>query len=290
MKRVLAAAASGIIFVGCGDNLGGPGTDFTLEAPAVLRAVSLDSSHVRLSWTPSASATVANFGGYVVSWGTRGDTLSAATLSYIAGPLPAGATLFQIRSRRTTGAVSSPNSITWAPAYRFDASPLVVYELDVSRSGRANGVDAGTTTTNPVAFEITPQVEATLDFFLQGAANQPLRLRSANLYSSGWNVTLFSSVVTANATLDSALTAFPAEASFALQEIQVGNDSVYCARIHGNTGEQHYVRIHVRILPGVFPDRSVQLRLSLQRVPFVPFAAYEGGHRLLPLAATVPWR
>lgn len=155
MKSMCAVILLAGLLAGCGDNQSGPGQDFTLEPPAAVRAFSVDSTHVRVHWDKSVSASESSFGGYLLSWGTVTDTLSAAVLRFTAGPLPPGLTQFTLRSRRNDGRVSAPVSISWAPAYRFDAIPLVIYEIDDSTSGRPNGIDAGTQLTNPSTFFIS---------------------------------------------------------------------------------------------------------------------------------------
>jgi len=286
MKSICAVTLLAGLLWGCGDNQSGPGLDYTLEPPAAVRAFSADSTHVRVHWDRSVSATESNFGGYLLSWGTVTDTLSASVLRFTAGPLPPGLTQFTLRSRRTDGRVSAPISISWAPAARFDASPLVIYEIDDSTSGRPTGIDAGTQTTNPIAVVITPSAEGTLDFFLQGRAGQPLLLSSANQYLSAWNVTLFSTESIAAPTLDTALAAFPAGITFSLLNVPVADNTIYFARIEGAPGEVHYIRIHVRVPAGTFPSRAIEVRLSLQRAPGVPVAAARPSPlRRLPLLA-----
>jgi hypothetical protein len=268
VMMLLAALAAG-----CGDNQSGPGLDFTLEPPAAVRAFSVDSVHVRVHWDASVNATESSFAGYLLSWGSVTDTLSASVLRFTAGPLPQGLTQFTLRSRRNDGRVSAPLSISWAPAYRFDAVPLVIYEIDDSTSGRPNGIDAGTQSSNPSTFLISPSAQATMDFFLQGHAGQALLLSSANQYSSQWNATLFSTETITSSSLDTARAAFPASTTFSLLNIPVVNNTIYFAQVQGAPGQFNFIRILVRVPAGSFPSRSVEVRLSLQRAPGVPSAA-----------------
>ena len=213
------------------------------------------------------------------------DTLSPAVLRFTAGPLPQGLTQFTLRSRRNDGRVSAPLAISWAPAYRFDAAPLVIYEIDDSTSGRPNGIDAGTQTLNPSTFFISPSAQGSMDFFLQGHAGQSLRLSSANQYSSGWNATLFSTETVTSSTLDTARAAFPADITFSLLNVPVTDNTIYFARVQGaGSGVFHFIRILVHDLGGSFPSRSIEVRLSLQRAPGVPSAARDEPGRLRPVA------
>lgn len=289
MKNLWGVVLLALGAAGCGDNQAGPGLDFTLEPPVAVRAFSADSTHVRLHWDASVNATESNFGGYLLSWGSITDTLSPAVLRFTAGPLPPGLTQFTLRSRRNDGRVSAPLSIAWAPAYRFDAVALVIYEIDDSTSGRPNGIDAGTQTTGPSTFLISPSAQATMDFFLQGHAGQPLLLSSANQYSSQWNATLFSTETVTSSTLDTARAAFPSDITFSLINVPVTDNTIYFARIQGaGAGVFHYIRILVHILGGSFPSRSVEIRLSLQRAPGVPSAARRTPDRPPPLALLLP--
>ena len=272
MKTLTALSALLFVFAGCGSNSAGPGLDYTLEPPAAIRAFSVDSTHVRIHWDASTSATEPTFGGYIISWGTFNDTLSAAVFRYTAGPLPPGLTQFSLRSRRTDGRVSPTISIAWAPAYRFDASPLVIYEIDDSTGAHPTGIDAGTQSTNPAAIVINPLAQARLDFFLQGHAGQPLLLSSANQYNSQWNGTVFSTESVVSASLDTARATFPASNSFSLLNVPVQDNTIYYAQVLGDGGQINYIRFLVRVLAGSFPNRSIEIRISLQRAAGVPIA------------------
>jgi hypothetical protein len=261
-----------LVLAGCGNNAAGPGLDFTLEPPAAIRAYAVDSAHVRIHWDASKSASDPTFGGYIISWGTFNDTLSAAVLRYTAGPLPPGLTQFSLRSRRTDGRTSPTISLAWAPAYRFDTAPLVIYEIDDSTGGQPTGVDAGTQSTNPAAIVINPLAQARLDFFLQGHAGQPLLLSSANQYNSLWNGTVFSTESVVAPSLDTASAAFPASSTFSLLNVPVQDNTIYYAQVLGDAGQVNYIRFLVRVLAGSFPNRSIEIRISLQRAAGVPIA------------------
>jgi hypothetical protein len=176
--------------------------------------------------------------------------------------------------------------VTWAPASRFDDGSLIIYELDVARPGRAVAIDVGTTTTDPAVLVLDPLFRTKVDFFLQGPAGQPLVLRSPDQYLPSWNVTRFSNETTISVSLDTSRTAFPADGTFVLSNVSVADNTIYYARVQGDLGLVHYVRIHVRVTPGTsFPDRTVVIRLSLQRVPGTPLAAWRGGEDMLPIPA-----
>jgi hypothetical protein len=84
---------------------------------------------------------------------------------------------------------------------------------------------------------------------------------------------MFSTVTTAAASLDTALAAFPGDATFTEHLIPVNDNVIYYARVSTSTSEIHYIRIHVNVSGAVYPDRSAVIRLSIQRVAGVPSAA-----------------
>jgi hypothetical protein len=268
----IACFAAGLLLAGCGKNLAGPGVDILLGVPQNLKAVSVDSTHVRISWSASVDTAKPDFAGYSVSWGSVADTVSATTQSYLAGPLPAGVQLFTLRSRKTGGEVSDPVSMSWAPASRFDTSPLVLLERDPSTPDLICGIHAGSQTTNPAALSLVVTNQPLLDFFLEGLGGQPLVLRSASEFQTNWKLTLFSTQSDSSLTLDLPLSAYPPDATFTLTDLLIKDNTIYYAQIRGDTGETLALRFHVHILPGVFPNRSVEIRLSLQRLPGVPYA------------------
>jgi hypothetical protein len=133
-------------------------------------------------------------------------------------------------------------------------------------------MDVGTQTTNPSTLALDGSAQTTLDFFLYGEGGQALTLRSAHLYLPSWNQTFFSPVQHQAPNLDLYLTSFPTTYSLTEVDVPDNTNAIYYARVTGEAGAVHYVRIHVRVLPGGFPSRSIAVRLSLQRMPGVQAA------------------
>lgn len=273
MKTVLLVLAVAAC-AGCGNNLAGPAATPLLLPPGGLTAFSADSAHVRLGWTAPADAADTTFAGYVLSWGIAADTLPKTSLQFTAGPLPRGATTFSIRSRLKDGKMSDAVQISWAPAWRFDAVPIVVTELNAPLQTGFPGVDAGTGTSDPKSVGLLDaNADSTLDFYLSGPANSPLQLLSAGAYNPGWHQTLFSTQTTPSTDLNAPLATFPQDNTFTLQNVTLADGVIYYAKIHGNTGEINYVRVHVHIIPGgAFGSRQVEIRISLQKVPRLLYA------------------
>jgi len=274
MKRVLGVVAAVLLCEGCGNNLAGPAGTSLLTSPGSFSALSVDSAHVSLSWTAPAAAVDTTFTGYVLSWGTVSDTLARSALQFTAGPLPRGATAFSIRSLQKGGSPSDAATITWAPAWRFDAVPIVVTEYNAPLQTGSPGVDAGTGTSNPSAVGLSDaNADSTLDFYLWGPSDSPLEILSASQYNPGWHQTLFSTVATPSADLNAPLTSFPADNTFTLQTVTIADNTIYYVKVVGNTGEINYVRVHVHMLSGgSYPARAIEVRISLQKVSRLPYA------------------
>jgi hypothetical protein len=274
MKTALFVLAVAIACAGCGNNLAGPAGTPLLGPPGGLAALSVDSAHVSVIWTPPSDVTDTSFAGYVLAWGTVADTLPKTAVQFTAGPLSRGATAFSIRSRLKNGQTSDAAVITWAPAWRFDAVPIIVTEYNSAQQTGVPGVDAGTSTTNPATVGLLDaNADSTLDFYLWGPANSPLQLLSASQYDPGWHQTLFSTATTPSQDLNASLASFPPDNTFTLQSVTLADNVIYYVKVQGNTGEINYARVHVHLLPGgTFPSRQVDIRISLQRVSRLPYA------------------
>jgi hypothetical protein len=272
MNTVLLVIAV-VLCAGCGNNLAGPAGTSSVQAPSGLEAFSLDSAHVGLIWASSASASDTTRAGYTLSWGSVTDTVSRLADRFTAGPLGRGATTFSIRSLLKSGRSSDAATITWAPAWRFDAVPIVVTEYFPSQQAGFPGVDAGTGTTDPKAVGLVDaNADSTLDFYLAGPAGSPLQLQSAVAYSPGWHQTLFSTLTSPSPDLNAPLAAFPGDNTFTLQNVPLTDNVIYYVKTQGNAGEINYVRVHVHILTGTYPNRQVEIRISLQKVARLPYA------------------
>ena len=268
----LMLAGLALFGVACEENIAPPPVDLTPYLPQNLSAVSLDVRTVGLAWNLPSNVDDTLLVGYVVSAAGQQTAIGKRESLFAATSLPQGASQFTVSPLGAGGATAPGPAITWAPAERFDTA-FVIYESNVSELSRPAGLDVGTRLTDPLAVPVAYAVQGTMDLWLNGDAGQPLRLMSANLWLAGWNVTRFSSVVTPAPSLDVAIPAFPAQSTFAQGIVQVQDNTIYYAICEGDlSSEVHYVRIHVHVLPGSFPDRSIEIRLSLQRQPGVPFA------------------
>jgi hypothetical protein len=186
--------------------------------------------------------------------------------------LPPGETAFSVVARYQSGESSNPARILWAAAARFDAA-FVVYENNAQNVNLPTGIDLGSAIRNPATLVIDPTVQPFMDIYLYGGAGQPLALQSASLYLASWNVTFFSTVTTTSASLDYYLSSFPSISTFTQLSVPVADSTVYYVRVSGDNGAFNYGRVQVGVVPGLtYPDRAVEVRISLQRVPGLPYA------------------
>jgi len=288
MNHTLTSAAKAAIFAGivvagmsCGENIAPPPADLSAYLPQNLSAVSLDIRSVGLAWDLPANVADTALVGYLVDVGGQQTSIGKTESTFVARSLPPGVTRFTVSPIGAGGASVTGPSISWAPAERFDTA-FVLYEYNVSALDRPAGLDIGTRLTDPQAVPVALAVQNSMDLWVNGDAGQPLTLRSASLWLADWKVTQFSSISTPAPSLDVAVPAYPAASTFTQGIVQIQDNTVYYAICEGDLpGERNYVRIHVHVLGGVFPDRSIEIRLSLQRQPGVPYA--EGsGVRVIP--------
>jgi len=263
---------------GCGDNLENPAPSVVLPPPAAVKALSVDQSTVDFQWSAPSGTADSTIAGYVAQVGGRTDTLSRSTTSILVDSLLPGTVNFAVSLLKTDGRRSDPATLRWAPAARFD-SAYEVHERTTFVSTDPDGFDVGTSTTNPSAMVIDlndPMVQQTLDLFFNGdtvETHQSLSMWSANLLLGPFNATLFSTRTDASPTLDFPLGAFPAEDTFVKDSVTVVDNTIYYAKVIGDPQQVNYARIHVHIKAGTFPpNRIIEVRVSLQRVPGLQFA------------------
>jgi Fibronectin type III domain len=268
---------------GCGDNLAGP--PVSVSAPRNLKALSVDESTVFLQWNAPSDVDSA-FGGYRLEYGSDGIDLSRNQISYTATSLQPGEQVFTVFSLRSNGTKADGASIRWAPATRFD-SVYSLLEYSQLQTGRASGINVGSVTTSPFTLEVNGSAANVLDFYLYGGdgfSQEPLALYAADQFAGAFRPTRFSTVTHSSSSLDLPLTSFPADTTFIRESVPVASNTIYYARVVINAVEVHFVRIHVRQRAGTtYPDRVIELHISLQRVAGLLFADNGGeSSRVLP--------
>ena len=273
--KLYAFSIIGLTLVGlaCGKNTDTTSPSDQLGPPQNLKAQSIGRSTVGIVWSPPAAGVDSTFAGYLVLWNGGRDTLGTTALSDVIDSLATGETAFSIYARKNNGTLSGAATIRWAPADRFD-SAYVLTEYRGDNPGAVSGLDAGSRHRNPSTTPLNAIAQTTTAMFLYGGTGQiqdPLELRSANLFQGNWNVTAFSTVTSGASSLDSYLSAFPSVTTFTSTSVTVTDNTVYYARVVGEPSEVNYIRLYVHVVPGTSP-RQVQIRISLQRVPGLLYA------------------
>jgi hypothetical protein len=284
--HVFSCVLFSVLTLGCGDNIAvAPSNSSAFLAPTNLKALSIDSSTVRLDWSSPGGAADTLLRGYVVRWRGNEDSVDKATLSVTIIALPPGETVFTLLSRKLTGDLSDAVTIRWAPAMRFD-SAYALYESDLANSARAEGFNVGTQTTNPstMAMDFSDvNVQRTMDLFFFGGGGQnqaPLSMWSSDRFATGWNATRFSTITYSATSLNYSLPSFPDPSTFTKDSIAVTDNTIYFVRAIGDNQSMNYARLHLHVRPGtLFPDRVIEVHVSLQRVPYLLYAsrAVRGG-------------
>jgi len=263
---------------GCGDNLQTNTIAVTLSPPRDLKAYSAGDATVNLTWSASPDAVEPTFLGYIVGVGGVEDSVSSSSLSHLAEFLSAGTKTFSVFSYRSDGPRSSGTTIRWAAASRFD-TPTVLMESTLQDPTHLSGLNVGSQSTDPAAFPLEPidsSVINLMDMYLFGGSGQisaPLAFWSAHWLLGTLKQSKFSTVSHSSTSLDYPLASFPGISSFVRDTVAISDNTIYYVKIQGDNLDTLYARIHVRIVPGlVFPNRAVEIRISLQRVPGVLFA------------------
>ncbi len=273
MPALLCAA---VLLPSCGDNLSAPGPGGTILQGG-LTALSVNTATVRFGWSAVQGLPDSVVRGYLATWTGGRDSLPPSARSLVIDSLSPGEVTFTIQALVSIANQAPQAVMRWAPAARFD-TPLLLTEYYVSQPDRPAGLDLGGTNADPATFAVdpgNPQVGQVLDLYLYGGEGEfsdPLVLRSAHLLVGSWNQTLFSTVTDSSSTLDFPLSRFPGADTFTLDAVPVTENTIVYARVQGNEGGIHVVRLLIGTVTGSGRTRSLGIRVSLQRVPGLPFA------------------
>lgn len=258
-----------LISLECGNNLAtNPLTP--AGSPSNVTALSVDRTTVRLFWSAPAGAADSTIRSYIIQWPGNRDSVPSGVFTFTADSLLPGEHAFTLSTERTDGSFSSGTVINWAPAARFD-SGWVVLEYDPAIN-QIEGFHVGSQLGHPAVMTLDPSNEQFVDLYFFGRAGGDLVMLSASQYLQDWNATLFSTQADAATSLDLPLPAFPAPSTFTLDNITLTDNTIYYARVIGLNGSFNYARIHIHLLGGVAPGRSVEVKVSLQTVANLPIA------------------
>jgi len=262
----------GFVSLQCGKNQniitpsGGP------TSPSNVMAFSSGPQSVTLTWSAPPDIADSSFWGYLIRWDGVQDSVVKGRLSFVVTSLPPGLTAFSIYSKLNDGEVSgAPAVISWAPADRFSDSTFVLYEYvpgGQSSPGGPTAIYLSPSGGTPELFPIDSTfVQPPADFYLFGGTGQltqALQLNSADLYSTAYHATRFSTVTDASTTLDFPRSSFPASSTFTNQSLTLSANTIYYVRLQEPSGT-YYARVLVTGTQGTFPTRYVTLEVSVQR-------------------------
>jgi hypothetical protein len=277
--------------VGCGENIEPSPIDLSPYYPQRLSALSVDSATVGLAWQQPEAVNDTILAAYIIEFAGRRDTVSKSTTDYTAAGLLPGLVNFVISPLAADGRRAQGATMLWAPAKRYDDSAYTMFEYNVSDLSRPSGLNVGTRLTNPESAPVVFAFQESMDLVLVGDAGTALRFQSAHLVTANWNVTLISTVTSPSTSLDYFLESYPADSTFTRTEALIQNNTIYYVLAEGDfPSERNHARIHVRVIPGSFPNRSIIVTISLQREPSVPFASALPEEKLDPAGLTFPGR
>lgn len=256
-------------------------------APTSLKAVSLDSVSVGLSWTASASADSAWFSGYElnVSGGTtpmQPVTIAKTATSYTVSGLVEGTEYtFTLKSKNTSGEYSTTNAeVKWAPATRFVANgngaAIKIYEtLSDFGSGLALFTDNG----YPMSYKVANSANWDLGLITKsGVLFGSATVLDYN-YATTPGLTEITDAVVVNSLNEDFNTTSLESKTFSAKTINLASYTksivVYAKKITGN--DKNYARILIKaanntLLQGTGSDRYIEMEISYQKVKNVPYA------------------
>jgi hypothetical protein len=255
----------GALLCGCGENIYDPSNPDHVNPPRNLEGLSWDSTSVSLQWLSAGDVPDSVISGYRIEYNGLVDSVSRVQTTKILHQLPLGRTTFAVLTVLRNGVISDPATFQWAPASRFDSPPVIIYEDPGIAGTRPRGMRVGSRTTSPYAVVLTTQnASQVVQLILEGSGAQPLRLQSPTYVLQNALQTLFSSTSHASTNLNYHLSSYPT--TYDRDDVPIIDNTIYYLRLLGDNGETNYARVHVHITPGAaFPNRSVEIRVSLQR-------------------------
>ncbi len=307
MRHLLASSFAalmlGLVAVGCNENPDGP-TDpgSAPSAPTNLQAVSLSATSVGLKWTASTDTGTIT---YTVTRAATGSASDTATVSGISGVsqvfngLTAKEYTFTVVAVRG-GKASTAITVKWAPAERYASTTLRLYE---KKSSNPSGfsIDAEPGGPQSVSLAQSQPGKAQLAIFvLDSTSNTTNTLLIGPAYafpeyaaSGNFNPAKVDSSTYISPTdfvVGSLDTWFDSRAIDAvITSTTMTNTSAYTltggnlnsARGFyvrtGTVGNYHYARVFVKatggkLVQGSYPDRYIEVEVSYQATPNLPYA------------------
>lgn len=307
MKHLLASGTAvlmlGLVAVGCNENPDGPNNPGTAPtAPTNATAVSLSATSVSVKWTASTDTGTITYKVTRAATGSASDTATIENLSGTSATfngLTASEYTFTIVAVRS-GSASTSISVKWAPAARFNSTTLKLYEKK-SASPSGFSIDAETGGPQPVSLAVSKPGKAQLAIFvLDSTSNNTNTLLIGPAYafpeyaaSGNFNPAKVDSSTYISPTdfvvssLDTWYSASPIDAvitsssttntaAYTLTGNNLNASRGFFVRT-GLAGNYHYARVFVKatggkIVQGTYPDRYIEVEVSYQNTPNLPYA------------------
>lgn len=297
------ALSLGLIAIGCNENpiddTPGTGTG-NLSGADSLQVSSMSATSVGLKWRNRDTGAVT----YMVSWKTTSGTMdssstTASTNATTVSNLQAGREYtFSVVSMRGTSRATAA-TINWAGATRAAGSTsLRMYEFaSTSPSGLSLSASGGPTNVslkaaNPglaqLAMFIYPRTSNSVDSLIIGPAYafteygasanfNPAKIDSSTYISGSAYAVASLDAWYMNMSLDKMIQAGSNVNAYKFVPSVLGNSQGFVVRF-GAAGSYRYARIVLQkgtngsIVQGSYPDRYVQMEISLQTTPGLPYA------------------
>lgn len=300
-----------LVIGGCNENdtpVDPTPTPVAPKAVTNLQAVSLSETSVGLRWNAPVDTALT---GYDVSWKSSDGTdsngvnvISATDTTENATGLKVGKTYaFTVKTKRGT-TLSTGVSVTWAGAQRFSndaAAPTTTIRLYEKASSKGSGLTLDPSAGGPKNMSVaTPTAPVQLGFIVDTvivdtvtkAKEEKIVIGAAYSFPEFKNVLLFDSNTYVSNTTWIAMGLNDWFIPQSLDKYIPGNGNfrafTFDATVTdatgqgfivrtGATGNYHYARVFVnniggKLLQGTFPNRYVELTISYQNTPNVPFA------------------
>ncbi|MDB5035759.1 MAG: Fibronectin type domain protein [Chlorobi bacterium] len=294
------AVSLGLVAVGCNENPVTPGTTGNAPLPvSKVGANSLTPTSVALQWTaPVDSGTIT----YRVAWlgDAAADSGSATTsaTTYTATGLSSGkAYTFSVYAVRS-GVSSTVTTVRWAGAQRYGGTTsLRVYEtassnpsgftIDAAGSPAAVSVKTG----NPGSVQLALYTTGTGSNFIIGTGFSIVEYKNSDNFDQN---TFISDSIYAASSMDawysssSIDTHIPTDGNlraFTRADNTTLGEGFYVRT--GVSGSYHYARVFIQnvggaLLQGTSPNRYVDLVISYQNTPNLPYAKRVAGYPETP--------
>jgi len=286
---------TGLALSGCEntEDLGTSPNQIVIAGPSNLKAFSLDSTSVGLTWNLSPDELMAEVKNPAYQINARDSIGNMFLITAVKGQ--SSATFPNLREGRvytfvirilvdSTAASTDSSVVRWAPAKRRERegnAPIQIFES--ASASFPSGLDVFSASANgPVTLAISGASNALIDLFVfTESGSQDLLIRSASQSTviQVPKTTFFSTLSIDGDDLNDAQSAPPAISTYSQLELRIqASTNITVGRIFfGRTQENNFFRILVirnnnSLIFGSSPDRFITVKISYQGTAGVPFA------------------